>query len=172
MPKTSLTALNSAAEMPARANLPAGALIIKKWSVFNCMVITTRNCKKMDKLLLINYAPRNWLITRRRKNTTRPMTICTVMRTLSGPNPPIAITLKSPNVTNRTQIRSCKLLTGEIRTSCHQRVKSLRECWKNSANRKGNTNWWTRFSTPRKPKEPMEWLIHIFKGQWARADTS
>lgn len=172
MSKISLTALNSAAEMPARAYPHAGALIIKIWSVFNCMVITTRNCKKMDKLLLINYAPRNWLITRRRKNMIRPMTICTIMRTLSGPNLPIATALKSPNVSNRSQTRLCKLSTGEIRTSCHQRVKSSREWWKNCANRKGNINWWTRFSTPRKPKEHMEWLIHIFKGQWARTDTS
>ena len=106
--KTGLTALNSVVQITKNANRRTGALIIKKWSVFNCMVITTRNCKKMDKLLQTNYATRNWLIRRRRKNTTKPMTTCTVTRTPSGPSLPTVTTLKSPNVSNKSLNRCNK----------------------------------------------------------------
>jgi hypothetical protein len=105
MPKINLTTLNNVAETIMNANLHTGALIIKKWSVFKCMVITTRNYKKMDKLLQINYALRNWLIMSRHKNMIRSMMICSAMKTPFGPNLPIAIALKSHNVTNKTQSR-------------------------------------------------------------------
>ena len=88
-----------AQKLAATAGKTVNAVIIKKWSVFKCMVLTTRNCKKMDKLLQTNYVLQNWLISKTNWNMTNAMQWCKLTSNRFGPNLRTLTTLKSRNWT-------------------------------------------------------------------------
>ena len=132
----------------------------------NPIVIISPNCKKMDKLLRIDYATQNPKIRlfQATKTYSKQMTVCTTMRTPSGPNPPAPTAPSSPNPIIKSAFRLMDRESRRIRIGFLPRASSSRECSKSSRNKRGNTSSWTRSSSLRRQRDSPILLIHISRG--------